>query len=277
MSKEENQEKNNQLFGIIFDSFRLSQGDVTLQIKMLAWLLNKKLLILESDELPHKIYTRLAAPERHVVSGQKKIENIDDFKDIFDKLMSDPETKKRGLEKALKDFQKETPQDTTTLIQINDLIKAIYEKHEKSLSRDERVALATITKDLDRKTQLVQLWDFLRENKGTIKTLSSKEEEQSLYEILKSLIFVDLAYVQKGRKRPAQTESVKPDGENDPYASYTRKYFVSNEKPSTKAMEALVDSLKKLWTNRAQDLSQYSALQQLINDWEKKHPGSKFF
>ena len=130
----------------------------------------------------------------------------------------------------------------------------------------------------DRVAELGKMWSQLRFT-NTSYTKQSFSEEELLSTILPAMIERDRVYQDHERPNRQTSEEIIPDSNNDPHASFVRKYVINVHPTGSDAFDEMHRKLTPMLTkyrnspptDRPKDLSV------LAKSWEINHPGHTFF
>jgi hypothetical protein len=135
----------------------------------------------------------------------------------------------------------------------------------------------------DKVQELGKMWSILRFT-NTRYTKQTTSEGELLPSILRDMVDRDRMYQDQKRPNRQIAEEITPDSNNDPHASFVRKYVINGHPTGSDAFDELHRNLTPLLTksrtapyvgpkhNLDKDI-----LLSLSTGWEKNHPGHTFF
>src|SRR5688500_10990364 len=105
MNKTERQEqdKNPELYTFLWETFKLSQGNPKLQVKIFQWVHKKNMLPQIPSKPSLEIYNNFGSPTAHTVSGQTQVVDWQEAKNIWQKNSHTHPTELNSLVNAFLD------------------------------------------------------------------------------------------------------------------------------------------------------------------------------
>ncbi len=123
------------------------------------------------------------------------------------------------------------------------------------------------------KGSLDKMWDYLNRADGNYN--GNLEED-----IAEGIIRRDLKYLEdEGRPNRNQENLVVPDSQNDPHASFFRKFILHGQSSGHVAFDTLFSSIRQnVNTSQTEEwLKIKDDLQKLSSAWQEHHPDHSFF
>ena len=267
------EEKIKKWYLFFYESFNLSQGSPSGQVALFDWVSQRKLIsIPPGTPLPQEIRWKMRPPKRHAYESQRGEtfeEARETFLSVLIELENDPDT--AGI---LRDFLNNEALPLESIETVFDLLnKDDFEKAE--LPEAQGGIFDEVLLDIKIQRELLKAWKNLLESLEM--QFSREERETSVQLVLNKIIEQDLEFIIKGRANRDHTKIKKADDDNDPYASFFRRYILFKESSPAPEIDRLLKSLRIYWQKNKDSLKKTDNLELLKKLWELEHPGLDFY
>ena len=274
----------NELFMPFWETFNFSQGLLDTQQKMFTWMAGKKVIRKPFFEtVPEGIYLGFHSPKKHNYAGQEaEKEKKEVILRIVEKIVHHPN--------FLKFSQKYYPQlgkKFTSLINnkiqsaddLGNMVEFINTKDLiwYGLTDEEITHIKRLKNEIQRRVTVKAAWDIMIQEMKKTKKLTPEQEWAYLDDILVEMVQKDRDYVFSGRPKRDATHMKKADDDNDPHASFIRRYIINEEPAHSREGNALLSALRAHWKNNAIRFQGTDTINRLKESWERHHPGEKFY